>query len=121
MNTTIKQLKSLLAQVNNTAKQYGMEDELNALNALIEKTGKRQVNLLVCGEFKRGKSSFINAFLNENICPEDRGIATSAISIISYGENPKVIRHYGKVHEVIDNPEQSKIEHQTEEISLSDI
>lgn len=121
MDTTIKKLKSLLTQVDNTAKQYGMENELSDLNALIEKTEKRQVNLLVCGEYKRGKSSLINAFLNENICPEDKGIATSAISIISYGETPKVIRHYGKVHEVVDNQEQSKIEHQTEEIALCDI
>lgn len=121
MEATITQLKTLVTQVEGVAKQYGLESDIHSLNTLIEKADKRQINLLVCGEFKRGKSSFINALLNENICPEEVGIATSAISIISYGEKPKVIRHFGKIHEVTNHPEKSKIEQQTEEIAISDI
>lgn len=121
MKTTIEQIKLLSAGVQNIVQQYGLEQELSNLNTLIEKAEKKQINLLVCGEFKRGKSSFINAFLNENICPEAEGIATSVVSIISYGKTPQVIRHYGKVHEVVDNQEQSDVEYQTEEIGLSDI
>lgn len=56
------------------------------------------VSALVCGEFKRGKSSFINAFLGEDLCPTDAGIATSVVSIIKYGKERKVIRLYGDIN-----------------------
>lgn len=121
MSATTKQVKTLLTQANNVLSHYGLNCESETLLKLIDKIESRQINLLVCGEFKRGKSSFINAFLNENICPENIGIATSAISIISYGETPKVIRHFGKVSCGPNESEDSKIEMQKEEIQLADI
>lgn len=51
--------------------------------------------VLVCGEFKRGKSTFINALIGRNICPTDTDICTSAVSVIKYGEKEKAIRVYG--------------------------
>ena len=49
---------------------------------------------MVCGEFKRGKSTFINALLDMSLCPTDEHIATSTVSIIKYGEKQKVTRFY---------------------------
>lgn len=121
MSTTIKQVRSLLGQADSIISQYGLNGESETVLKLIDKTESRQINLMVCGEFKRGKSSFINAFLNENICPENIGIATSAISIISYGETPKVIRHFGKLSSDSNESEDSKVEMQKEEIQLADI
>ena len=51
--------------------------------------------VLVCGEFKRGKSTFINALIERNICPTDTDICTSVVSVIKYGEKEKAIRVYG--------------------------
>lgn len=51
--------------------------------------------VLVCGEFKRGKSTFINALIGRNICPTDTDICTSVVSVIKYGEKEKAIRVYG--------------------------
>lgn len=51
--------------------------------------------ILVCGEFKRGKSTFVNALIGRYVCPTDTDICTSVVSVIKYGEKEKVIRSYG--------------------------
>lgn len=51
--------------------------------------------VLVCGEFKRGKSTFVNALIGRSVCPTDTDICTSVVSIIKFGTNEKVTRLYG--------------------------
>lgn len=51
--------------------------------------------VLVCGEFKRGKSTFVNALIGRSVCPTDTDICTSVVSIIKFGNNEKVTRLYG--------------------------
>lgn len=51
--------------------------------------------VLVCGEFKRGKSTFVNALIGRSVCPTDTDICTSIVSIIKFGTNEKVTRLYG--------------------------
>ncbi len=52
----------------------------------------RRPATIVCvvGEFKQGKSSLVNALLGRAICPVDDDIATSAITLIRYGPEPRV-------------------------------
>lgn len=95
--TTIQQIKTQLASTKSVASQYGLEKELEKIDKLISYGESKQLSLFVCGEFKRGKSSFINALLSEEVCPVAEGIATSVVSIIRYGKNRKVIRHYGNM------------------------
>lgn len=73
------------------------ESDIETMKKLIQKASVNEVSVLICGEFKRGKSSFINAFLGEDVCPTDPGIATSVVSIIKYGPSKKVTRLYGDV------------------------
>ena len=40
----------------------------------------------VVGEFKQGKSSLVNGLLGQAICPVDDDLATSAITLVRYGE-----------------------------------
>lgn len=84
--------------------------DIDAMREMLFKASQENVSALVCGEFKRGKSSFINAFLGVDVCPVDAGIATSAVSIIKYGEKKKVTRYYGDINKL-----------QTEEVSYEDI
>ncbi|MBE9224112.1 dynamin family protein [Phormidium sp. LEGE 05292] len=49
--------------------------------------------VVVCGEFKEGKSSLLNALLNEindDLFPVDSDIATGIVTTISYGEQEKI-------------------------------
>jgi GTP-binding protein EngB required for normal cell division len=54
--------------------------------------------VVVCGEFKQGKSSLINAFLNEqNLFPVDVDITTNLVSTIAYGEPEEITVYIGDV------------------------
>ena len=82
----MNQFSTLLKTSQVLAKQYGKTEEYENLSKLLEHGKDKSLVLLVCGEFKSGKSSFVNAFLGEEICPVADGIATSAVSIIKYGK-----------------------------------
>ena len=51
-------------------------------------------NLVVLGEFKRGKSTFINALLGKNILPTAIVPLTSVVTILRYGPELKVEVEY---------------------------
>lgn len=51
-------------------------------------------NLVVIGEFSRGKSTFVNALLGKNILPSSKEATTNIISKIVYGEQPKYTLFY---------------------------
>ena len=57
---------------------------INTINELFSKLSSNQTTIMVCGEFKRGKSTLINALLDMPLCPTDEHIATSTVSIIKY-------------------------------------
>jgi hypothetical protein len=53
----------------------------------------RRPNTIVCvvGEFKQGKSSLVNALVGQSICPIDDDLATSAITLVRYADEPSAI------------------------------
>jgi len=61
--------------------------------AYIEAT-KNNCKVMICGEFKRGKSSLINSYLETEVCKVDEDIATANVSMIKYGDEAKIIRSY---------------------------
>ena len=89
-----KRLGTTLKQVEPVLSQHHKEVEVENIKKILSDVLSNNISILVCGEFKRGKSSFINAFLNEDLCPTDDGIATSVVSIIKYGPKRKVTRFY---------------------------
>ena len=99
MLSSSNQFSSLLKTCAPLAKQYGKLNEYESLSKLLEHGWDKSLTLLICGEFKRGKSSLINALLNEEVCPVADGIATSAVSIIKYGRVNKVTRFYSTMQE----------------------
>ncbi len=53
----------------------------------------RRPSTIVCvvGEFKQGKSSLINSLLGRAVCPVDDDLATSAITLVRYADEPSVV------------------------------
>lgn len=51
----------------------------------------KRPSTIVCvvGEFKQGKSSLVNGLLGRDICPVDDDLATSAITLVRYGDAAK--------------------------------
>lgn len=84
------------------------KDKQEAIVDIAMRVGKiadNGVKVLVCGEFKRGKSSFVNALLGRKLCAVDQDICTSVVSIVRYCEEETVFRYYGE----LSNPKQEKI------------
>src|SRR5204862_2566984 len=47
--------------------------------------GGRKINVLVVGEFKKGKSALVNALLGARVCPVLADIATAVPTRVRYG------------------------------------
>ncbi|MEL6494633.1 MAG: dynamin family protein [Cyanobacteria bacterium J06623_7] len=62
--------------------------------------------LLVLGDMKRGKSTFLNALIGENILPSDVNPCTAILTILRYGSEKKVTVYFNddREPEVIDFP-----------------
>ena len=50
--------------------------------------------LLVLGDMKRGKSTFLNALLGENLLPSDVNPCTALLTVLRYGETKKVTVYF---------------------------
>lgn len=98
INDNIVRFNALLKKITPVLKNHHKESDIEQLSKMMGTVSSDSVSVLVCGEFKRGKSSFINAFLGEELCPTDAGIATSVVSIIKYGKERKVTRYYGDIN-----------------------
>jgi Dynamin family len=75
----------------------GRDDLLVRANAARARLVRPTSIICVVGEFKQGKSSLVNGLLGADVCPVDDDLATSAITLVSYGEQPSatVFRHDG--------------------------
>ena len=57
--------------------------------AIVKKCLSDTFNIVVIGDFKRGKSTLINALIGENIVPADVRPETVTINRVSFSETPK--------------------------------
>ena len=96
MKTDADKLRSFLKQVTPTLETYGKKSVVSEIDKAITTT-EDTATVLFCGEFKRGKSSLVNAIIGAELCPTDTGIATSVITTIKYGAVKKAVRYYGNI------------------------
>jgi GTPase Era involved in 16S rRNA processing/cell fate (sporulation/competence/biofilm development) regulator YlbF (YheA/YmcA/DUF963 family) len=83
------------------ANERQLADVAVALQEALERLAEGKMMVVICGEFNRGKSSLINAYLEENLCPVDMDVTTSIISTLSYRDTDR-IRVY------VDDPNQTR-------------
>ncbi len=121
MITDANKLRTFLEQLSPVAESYGKKSVLSNTNARISDL-ENSTSVLFCGEFKRGKSSLVNAIIGEKLCPTDVGIATSVVSIIRYGAAKKAYRYYGNLLEDTDSLKKEEIEWQDiEKYTMGDV
>lgn len=83
-------LKSLVLK----AKDFGWIDE-NRCKELINKLEKDILTIGVIGQMKCGKSTFLNSFVFEDtVLPAATTPMTAALSVITYGEQKKVVAEF---------------------------
>jgi replication fork clamp-binding protein CrfC len=86
--------------------------------------------LLVLGDMKRGKSTFLNALIGENILPSDVNPCTALLTVLRYGSEKKVTIYFNNntAPEVIDfkafkdkytiDPQEAKRLEQSQELAF---
>lgn len=109
MKTDADKLRSFLKQVTPTLETYGKKCIVSEIDKAITTT-EDSATVLFCGEFKRGKSSLVNAIIGTELCPTDIGIATSVVTTIKYGAVKKAVRYYGNLLENADSLKSEEIE-----------
>ncbi|MDP1610418.1 MAG: dynamin family protein [Sulfuritalea sp.] len=83
------ELTELRASLAEASDLEGMDRE--ACAQLGKKLDEHAFNLVVAGEFKRGKSTVINALLGANLLPTGVVPLTSAVTLLRYGDRPVVM------------------------------
>jgi Mg2+ and Co2+ transporter CorA/GTPase SAR1 family protein len=85
---------NVLEQTAKVAESRGSKDAAEELRKEGDHLRSGELNVVVCGECKRGKSSLISAFLEEpELCPSDAPITTNVITVIRYAEKEKFFVH----------------------------
>lgn len=79
----VKSVRSLLQDIYAKISQQGTNALLPAPDAAVRAAGtlihQEQYDVVVCGEVKKGKSSFINALMGEEVLPTNTQVATSQV------------------------------------------
>jgi predicted GTPase len=77
---------SVLENLNERAAEFELPKPPEALGSYLQKLRENTYQVLVVGEAKRGKSSFVNALIGRDILPTDVDVATSQVFRITRAE-----------------------------------
>ncbi len=107
MGAAYASIRDGLLEVVEGLSTHSMKGGLKRLGELKEKILNQEFNMVIMGQFKRGKSTFINALLGDEIVPTAIVPLTSVVTILRFGEKAQGVVHY--------------LDQRKEEIPLSDI
>jgi GTPase SAR1 family protein len=74
--------------------KLGFERDIQALTTASQQLEQGVFRLLVLGDMKRGKSTFINALLGERVLPSDVNPCTALLTVLKYGPEKRVTVHF---------------------------
>ncbi|MCY7381053.1 MAG: dynamin family protein [Microcoleus sp. CAN_BIN18] len=74
--------------------KLGLETENADINLASKNLRQGVFRLLVLGDMKRGKSTFLNALIGENLLPSDVNPCTAFLTILRYGSEKKVTVYF---------------------------
>ena len=90
----VKELREYAEKINLPDPTENVETLLSDIRSKAEKVKADRFNIMVAGEAKSGKSTFINAYLGVELLPMDVKQCTSAIVEIKYGDTFSVRATY---------------------------
>ena len=106
----IDKLKYNLTNINEYFESVNQPSPVERINNYLDHIKSKEINIkadkfriIVAGEAKSGKSTFINAYLGVELLPMDVKQCTSSIVEIKYGEEFKIIATYadGRVQNIL--------------------
>ena len=98
MDASMKDIEFVQHELNRLISDRGLcsilgeecTDRMAKWDNIINSKKDEPFSLVVIGDFKRGKSTIINAILGQNVAPTNVAPETFTINCISYGEVPSV-------------------------------
>ena len=87
-------LDGILKAIDSSQLDLQLEQELQDLQGISKSLRDGVFRLLVLGDLKRGKSTFLNALLGEKVLPSDVNPCTVLLTVLRYGEEPKAIVYF---------------------------
>lgn len=111
--STSQDLLRASRHIEHLTREFGTQNLVDAARELREKIEQSAFYLVIVGQFKRGKTTFINALLGEPVLPVALLPLTSVVTILHYGEVPAGVVHFesGKTADI---PLDRLAEHVTE-------
>jgi hypothetical protein len=82
----VDEVVALLDEAATEARNQDRDDLLVRLHRERDRILHPVCHVLVVGEFKKGKSSLVNALLNARVCPADADRATAVPTFVRYGD-----------------------------------
>lgn len=86
------QTEQMMRQTQVLAKKLGFESAAENIGEIREAFLKKELMVVAAGEARRGKSTLLNALLNETtpLFPVDVNVCTNVVTIVRYGAREKV-------------------------------
>jgi predicted GTPase len=79
-----------LKRLRDFSKKLGLENAIPLIEDVLDRVHNNTFSVAVVGEFKRGKSTFINALLGQEILPADILPCSATLNRVTYGVKPGV-------------------------------
>lgn len=98
-NGTNKEITGAIGMIEEQFIEHCNPSIMNKLNDLKEDLNNDFFTIIVLGEFKRGKSTFVNALLGTKLLPVDVIPTTATINALMWGEEKKayVVKNDGEI------------------------
>lgn len=77
-----------------TSGELGLDVEIEDIEVASKNLRSGVFRLLVLGDMKRGKSTFLNALIGDNLLPSDVNPCTAVLTVLRYGPQRKVTVHF---------------------------
>ncbi|NEP42334.1 MAG: dynamin, partial [Okeania sp. SIO2H7] len=78
----------------NASGKLGLDTESEQIGIVSKNLWKGVFRLVVLGDLKRGKSTFLNALIGENLLPSDVNPCTAILTVLRYGPDKKVVVYF---------------------------
>lgn len=86
-------LQSIIDRVASLADRQGRQDLADRARIEARSLATPESRVLICGDFKQGKSTLVNTLIDQDLCPTDADIATGVPTILRYGRELRIVAH----------------------------
>jgi GTPase SAR1 family protein len=104
--------------LSRVATSLQMPDRVHSLELLQRRVASDAFKVLVLGEFRRGKSTVINALLGQKVLPAFAVPTTATINEVKWGERPRAVLHPRAVDGVRAEPREIPVEDLAEHVTV---